>query len=100
MSEMMMIDRRGGGGKDSREAVERLRYDSLRRDEGKEAPGATVPGSGQPANGGVPRGRRRGARPSRARSPCRTRRGPARRRAGARTDAADTMTGAALRART
>jgi cytochrome o ubiquinol oxidase subunit 2 len=65
MSEMMMTDRRGGGGKDSREAVERLRYDSLRRDEGKEAPGATVPGSGQPAKA-ESHGGADAARPSRA----------------------------------
>jgi cytochrome o ubiquinol oxidase subunit II len=52
MSEMMHIDARGGGGKESEGNLERLRYDGARTQEGNEAPGATVPASGRPARGG------------------------------------------------
>jgi cytochrome o ubiquinol oxidase subunit 2 len=49
MHEMMRIDARGGGGKDSHENRERLRYDRVRQESGHEAAGATVPASGRPA---------------------------------------------------
>lgn len=52
MSEMMRVDSRGGGGRDSAGNFERLRYDGARTGDGNEAPGATVPASGRPARGG------------------------------------------------
>ena len=52
MNEMMGIDRRGGGGRDSRENRERLRYDRAREDHGIGHGAPTTPASGQPARSG------------------------------------------------
>ena len=54
MSEMMRIDSKGGGGRDSHHNRERLRYDRAREATGHEAPGATVPASGRPARSEEP----------------------------------------------
>ena len=48
-NEMMAIDARGGGGIDSRENFEKLKYDDRHLKMGDEAPAATTPGSGRPA---------------------------------------------------
>ena len=45
MGEMMSIDAKGGGGKESHENHERLRYDNRHSEQGDEAPGATFPAS-------------------------------------------------------
>ncbi len=50
MSEMMHIDSRGGGGRESEANRERLKYDGARTGEGNEAPGATFPASGRLPN--------------------------------------------------
>ncbi|WP_101927080.1 MULTISPECIES: ubiquinol oxidase subunit II [Luteimonas] len=49
MHEMMHIDMAGGGGVDSRDNFDRLRYDNRHADEAIEAPGATFPNSGREA---------------------------------------------------
>ncbi len=49
-SEMMTIDAKGGGGKNSEANYERLLDDSAGAKEGNEAPGATFPASGRPPN--------------------------------------------------
>jgi cytochrome o ubiquinol oxidase subunit II len=49
-SEMMMIDAKGGAGKDSEQNYERLKYDGALTQQGNEAPGATFPASGRPPN--------------------------------------------------
>lgn len=49
MNEMMHIDMMGGGGKESAENREKLRYDDRHADEGIVAPAATVPATGAPA---------------------------------------------------
>ena len=63
MNEMMMIDAKGGGGKNSEENYKRLLDDSSGAREGDEAPGATFPASGRAPNtindqpqGAMPRG--------------------------------------------
>jgi cytochrome o ubiquinol oxidase subunit II len=50
MDEMMHIDSRGGGGKESEQNRERLKYDGARMQDGNEAPGATFPASGRLPN--------------------------------------------------
>ena len=47
ISEMMMIDAKGGAGKESEENFEKLQYDNRRIKQGEEPPGATVPATGR-----------------------------------------------------
>lgn len=49
MSEMMHVDARGGGGTESHENRNRLRYDNRFEQQGQEAPSATFPASGRDA---------------------------------------------------
>ena len=49
MNEMMHIDAKGGGGIDSRQNEQKLRYDDRFLRRGDEAPAATTPDSGRPA---------------------------------------------------